>query len=73
MWIDVKTNTVLYNFSTRFGNSVSKVIIYPETSKKISAEQPLNTELINSTQCAKSKPGLNLVVVNTIHPAVIFQ
>lgn len=59
--VDVKTNTILYNFSTKFGNCVSKVCIYPEVR---------TNEGYKESQKAEK---LNLVVVNSIHPAVIFQ
>lgn len=72
MRVDVKTNTVLYNFSTKFGNSVSKVCIYPEkikfTHNKLGIK---DNEKLDDT--VKENTKLNLVVVNTIHPALIFQ
>lgn len=70
MRVDVKTNTVLYNFSTKFGNFVSKVCIYPE--KPNNKEKKESQDLKNPDSSTR-KTKLNLVVVNSIHPAVIFQ
>lgn len=72
MRVDVKTNTVLYNFSTRFGNCVSKVCIYPEKTKNVSQEV-INQHSEEAENNKKGKTKWNLVVVNSIHPAVIFQ
>ncbi|KAJ8981807.1 hypothetical protein NQ317_007393 [Molorchus minor] len=76
--VDTKTNKVIYNFSTRFGNYISKVQIFPE--KDAPSTFTLETgglikclSKIDETRGAADDRKLNLVVVNTILPAVIFH
>ncbi|CAG9837605.1 unnamed protein product [Diabrotica balteata] len=66
MKIDVKTNKVVYNFSTRFGNYVSQVHISPEKDPP-----PEGLKLLTKTGFRDKR--LNLVVVNTILPCLIFH
>ncbi|XP_028149756.1 KICSTOR complex protein kaptin [Diabrotica virgifera virgifera] len=64
--IDVKTNKVVYNFSTRFGNYIAKVHISPEKDPP-----PEGLKLLKKTGSRDKR--LNLVVVNTILPCMIFH
>ncbi|XP_074034569.1 KICSTOR complex protein kaptin [Leptinotarsa decemlineata] len=72
--VDVVSNKLVYNFSTRFGNYISKVYIFPEFNSVTDYSFEKSTFLreldIKSRGTSKK---LNLVVVNTILPAVIFH
>ncbi|EFA06740.2 KICSTOR complex protein kaptin [Tribolium castaneum] len=56
----VKTNKLSFNFSTKLNNYISHLRLYPDEKLISLAEKPVNC-------------GLNLVVVNTILPPVLFQ
>ncbi|CAH0551988.1 unnamed protein product [Brassicogethes aeneus] len=62
-----QTNKLIYNFFTRFNNYISSLCIYPE--KNITNQfhkKDLDTE-------KPEKPHLNLLVTNSILPAVLFR
>lgn len=78
--IDTKKNSVVYNFSTRFGNYISRVQIFPENENVSNFTFEMNGDMKTIGGDEKSvineKPTtkkINLVVINTILPAVIFQ
>lgn len=75
--VDVKTNKVIYNFSTRFSNYISRVYIYPQSELKMNFSFLDNQrfhKLKEVTKAGKVEDRtLNLVVVNTILPTIVFQ
>ncbi|XP_018575978.1 KICSTOR complex protein kaptin-like [Anoplophora glabripennis] len=78
--VDTKKNQVVYNFSTRFGNYISRVQIFPEDDgmSNFTFEMNGNVKRIGRDEKpvshSKSIPNkINLVVINTILPAVIFH
>nr|CAH7724648.1 unnamed protein product [Callosobruchus chinensis] len=74
--VDVKANKLIYNFSTIFGNYISKVQIYLEKDK---TDLPFKNEFVkflNDDKTDNSEndtPNINMVVVNSILPAVVFH
>lgn len=77
MKVDVKANKVIYNFSTRFGNYISRVQIFTENNGQL--DNFPKEDLWKSYHGRRKVEGgtasnkVNLVVVNTILPAVVFQ
>ncbi|KAJ8942623.1 hypothetical protein NQ318_013336 [Aromia moschata] len=77
--IDTRTNKIIYNFSTRFGNYISRVHIFPEPdvpSNFLLETRGLTKCLGNADEASDTKntnKKLNLIVINTILPAVIFH
>ncbi|XP_056634756.1 KICSTOR complex protein kaptin-like isoform X1 [Diorhabda sublineata] len=69
--VDVKNKVLEYNFCTRFGNYISKVCIVPDKNS------PKNCDIINKIRRTEGdkeeEVKLNLIVVNTILPPVIFH
>lgn len=75
--VNVEENKVLYNFSTRFGNYVSRVYISPQYELKTNFGF-LKTQIFKKFENLKNNgtdndKNLNLIVVNSILPPVIFQ
>ncbi|CAH2000192.1 unnamed protein product [Acanthoscelides obtectus] len=74
--VDVKCNKLIYNFSTRFGNYIPRVQIYLEKDK---TDLQCRNEFIKCLADDKTDKTedeefiLNLVVVNSILPAVMFH
>ena len=65
----VKTNKLVFNFSTKLNNYISHLKIFPE-EQSVATEVALN----NLDRGVLTKKGaLNLVVVNTILPPVLFE
>ncbi|KAJ8923985.1 hypothetical protein NQ315_006761 [Exocentrus adspersus] len=71
--VDTKKNQVVYNFSTRFGNYISRVQIFPEDEVSHLFKTD-DSEHATKRESKKDSPNkINLVVINTILPAVIFR
>jgi len=66
----VKSNKIIFNFSTRFDNTISAVRLYP-SKHELKSPPFVKEEYKSHPTCAKN-PILNLVVTNTILPAVFF-
>ncbi|KAJ3636757.1 hypothetical protein MTP99_000270 [Tenebrio molitor] len=65
----LKTNKLIFNFSTKLNNYISHVSMYPNETAV-----PLEGALANlSTGKLTRKGALNLLVVNTILPPVLFE
>jgi hypothetical protein len=65
----LKTNKLIFNFSTKLNNYISHVSMYPDETAV-----PLEGALANlSTGKLTRKGALNLLVVNTILPPVLFE
>lgn len=64
----MKTNKIVYNFSVRFANLVSCVYLFEDASTK----KKVPSILRESTHYTNNEPILNLVVVNSILPAVSY-
>ncbi|CAG9860239.1 unnamed protein product [Phyllotreta striolata] len=76
--VDVRSNKVIYNFSTRFGNYISRVYISPENDvpeDKLFKKNLTFTDIMRQrrTERSTSSKRLNLIVINTILPSVIFH
>ncbi|CAH1110509.1 unnamed protein product [Psylliodes chrysocephalus] len=75
--VDVRNNKLIYNFSTRFGNYISRVYISPENDapeNKLIEESTMFKEIEKKNDESKHlDKRLNLIVVNTILPGVIFH
>ncbi|KAH1007617.1 hypothetical protein HUJ04_004829 [Dendroctonus ponderosae] len=70
--VNTKTNKVIYNFSTRFSNYISKVQLYFENEVK----HPDHFGKIISKIATEKKDArqvLNLIVVNSLLPSVLFR
>lgn len=64
------TNKLIYNFSTKFNDFISCVSIYSDQNN-VNKFSKVNNEMESSK--TDEKPVLNLLVTNTILPAVIFR
>ncbi|XP_019868581.1 KICSTOR complex protein kaptin isoform X2 [Aethina tumida] len=64
------TNKLIYNFSTKFNDFISCVSIYSDQNN-LNKFSKVNNEMESSK--TDEKPVLNLLVTNTILPAVIFR
>ncbi|XP_060519052.1 KICSTOR complex protein kaptin-like [Cylas formicarius] len=74
MKINTKTNKIVYNFSVRFGNYISNVYLYREDKIKSKYKIQKIIGVNNSSESAgNSQPILNMIVINSILPAVIFR
>ncbi|KAJ3647450.1 hypothetical protein Zmor_019328 [Zophobas morio] len=65
----VKTNKLVFNFSTKLNNYISHLKIFPE-EQSVATEVALNNL---DTGVLTKKGALNLVVVNSILPPVLFE
>ncbi|KAL1513800.1 hypothetical protein ABEB36_003160 [Hypothenemus hampei] len=71
--VDTKVKKTVYNFSTRFTNYIAKVNLYIENETKHLENFNKGTLKICCEKREISRPILNLVVVNSILPSVLFQ
>ncbi|XP_076260222.1 KICSTOR complex protein kaptin-like [Rhynchophorus ferrugineus] len=73
--IDTRTNKIIYNMSTRFGNSISSIQLYADFEKPTMDNKncidPLCLPELKPEK-RDGRPVINLVVVNTILPPVLF-
>ncbi|CAH1116569.1 unnamed protein product [Phaedon cochleariae] len=71
--VNVKSNKVVYDLSTRFGNYISKVLLFPEHNPRTTYTFQKGNFMKEHKPDPERTEVLNLVVVNTILPAVVFH
>ncbi|XP_030757029.1 KICSTOR complex protein kaptin-like [Sitophilus oryzae] len=70
--VNTTSDKLVYNFSTRFGNYISNVYLYLERDSKNSEELARIIPKSILSERKETRPVLNLVVVNSILPPILF-